>query len=422
MKEIIIKGVDEVIYEDNSLYNMPVYMWKNEKLNGFYISLCVNYGSLDTQFIYKNKEYKVPNGIAHFMEHIKFNEKKGLKAHDYFDKLGSDINAFTTFEYTNYEVWSYDHFKENLSHLISYVLNPYFTSSIINKERGIITEEIKMDKDNPYSKLFYRNLNNLFKKSNYRYCVAGEIEDIKKIKLSDIKLIYEAFYHPENMFLVITGNINPYESMQIINDTLKELDIPKYNKPTKIIKKEPLKIVKKEDIYTDNVLTPKTKISYKIPLKVFKGLSKEKIYTYTGLLFGCSFGSTSDFNEKLYADNLVTSFNTSRNILDDYLIVSFNYESNTPDVVKERVLNQIKNLEIDPKFLARTTKGDIANMVLAFDSISSINSSIQSDLIDYGKIIDNYKEIYENITVKDIEKIIKCFDTDNYVITSVRPQ
>ena len=118
MKKIEIKGTGEYIYQDKTINNMPVYIWENKNLNGFYLSLCVKYGSIHTSFKFQNKEYNVPKGIAHYLEHIKFNESKGVKANDYFDKLGSDINAFTTYEYTNYEVTGHNNFKENLSHFI----------------------------------------------------------------------------------------------------------------------------------------------------------------------------------------------------------------------------------------------------------------------------------------------------------------
>ena len=202
MKKIKIKGTDEVIYFEKSTHDMPVYIWENNNLNGFYLSLCVKYGSLHTKFQIDGKSISVPNGIAHYLEHIKFNEKKDVRANDFFDKIGSDINAFTTFEYTNYEVTGHDNYKDNLSHLIYYVLNPYFTKEIINKERGIITEEIKMDKDDPYSKLFYRSLSNVFFKSHYKYMVSGEIDDIKQISLENIATVYDAFYHPQNMLQI----------------------------------------------------------------------------------------------------------------------------------------------------------------------------------------------------------------------------
>jgi predicted Zn-dependent peptidase len=401
---------------------MPVFIWENKNLNGFYLSLCVKYGSLHTKFKYNNKTYQVPDGIAHYMEHIKFNESNGVRANDFFDKLGSDINAFTTFEYTNYEVTGHNNYKDNLSHLITYVLTPYFTKEIISKERGIITEEIKMDHDDPYSKLFYKSLKNVFHKSHYRNLVSGEVADIKKIKLDDINTIFSAFYHPENMFLVVCGNIDKNKTMNIVNDTLLKIKIDKYIKPTILKEKEPVRVLKKEDIYKDNVMIPKAKISLKIPLNKFKEIPHDKLCIYLKLILDSNFGNTSDFKEELIENNLVSSFYASRSLLDDFLIVNFTYESEAYDIVKKKILDKIKKLEISPSYLKRMVKCSISNMILSFDNKEAVSSMIQSDIIDYNKIIDDCINTYKNVNQSELNIIAKKLDTANISTTVVIPK
>ena len=106
MQEINLKGIDEKIYYDICDNGLPIYMVVNDKVNNFYITLNVRYGSVDTEYKVKgSKEYeKVHNGLAHFLEHVNFNEGEGLTAHDYFNNLGSSINAFTTFDFTSYGI------------------------------------------------------------------------------------------------------------------------------------------------------------------------------------------------------------------------------------------------------------------------------------------------------------------------------
>ncbi|MBQ9834656.1 MAG: insulinase family protein [Bacilli bacterium] len=421
MKKIELNGLDETLFYEESLHNMPVYMWQNPKLNGFYLSLCVKYGSLHTDFNFKNKTYHMPLGIAHFMEHIKFNEKKGVKANDYFEKLGSDINAFTTFEYTNYEVFGNDNLEENLTHLIEYVLTPYFTKGIIANEKGIISEEIKMDKDNPYSNLFFNSLGNVFKRSHYRNRVAGDIKDIKNITLEDIKLIFEAFYHPENMFLVISGNINPYESMQIVNDTFVKLNIKKYSRPEIIKEKEPIKVFKTSDTYYDNVELPKVKYCLKMPKKRFKDFENVKLQAILDIILNTNFGSVTDFNEELLENNMILSFTYNAGFYDDYLLINFTFESKMPEAVIGKIKEQLDNLNVTEKDLTRSLNSSIANLVLKYDDIELVSNDIQSDLIMYGTIHDNIKEMYKKITLSDINKVIKCLDISNVSITKVLP-
>ena len=422
MNKIQINGTNEFIFYDKSKYNMPVYIWENNKMSGFYLSLCVKFGSLHTNFDLNKNKYKVPKGIAHYMEHIKFNENKGFKANDYFDKLGSDINAFTTFEYTNYEVMAWENLEDNLSHLIYYVLNPYFTKEIINKERGIITEEIKMDKDDPYSNLFYRSLNNIFKSSNYRNPVAGEISDIKKITLSDIKLIYEAFYHPQNMFLVITGDVQRYKVMKIVNETLDKINIKPYSNIKIIKEKEPLKVLKTYDVFEDNVVVPKVKLSFKYPIKRFKNITILQLLIYSQIVLNANFGNTSDLKQYLLDNNLITSFYYSSNIFDDYFVIIFTFESDIYEEVNKMIITKMKSLDINNTFLRRLIKSSLADFILKFEDKEMVNSMIQNDIILNNKLSVNTHDIINNAKLSELKSFSNELKTNNYNVTVVTPK
>ena len=193
MQEIILKGCDEKILTETLDNGLQVYMLVNEKVNNFYMTLSVKYGSVDTEYECKGeKEYRqVHNGVAHFLEHVNFNEGEGLTAHDYFNKLGSSINAFTTFDFTLYEVFASSEFTSNLNHLLDYVQTPYFTKDLIEKEKGIICEEVKMGKNNPGHKLYYGMNNALFKNDKRKNLVTGEIEDVKATTVFELQDIYE---------------------------------------------------------------------------------------------------------------------------------------------------------------------------------------------------------------------------------------
>ena len=118
LKKIKINKYNETIYYEKLDNGLDVYMWPNNNVSSYYATLSVKYGSVDTNFKIKNKTYEVSKGIAHFLEHVKFNEGPNRTAHEYFNKLGSSINAFTTFDYTSYEVTATDKIKENITHLL----------------------------------------------------------------------------------------------------------------------------------------------------------------------------------------------------------------------------------------------------------------------------------------------------------------
>lgn len=424
MQEINIIGLDEKIYYDFCDNGLPVYMWVNDRVNSFYITLSVKYGSIHTEFK-KNKNsktIKVPTGIAHFMEHVKFNEKGGKTANDFFDKLGSDINAFTTFEYTNYQVYANSYFEENLNHLLDYVMTPYFTKSLIAKEKNIIVEEAKMGKDNPYNQLYFGMYNNLFHKYKYKTQVIGEVEDVKKTSLEDVKLIFDTFYHPKNMFLVITGNFNPYEAMQIIKDNQKNKKFKEFQKPIIVTKKEVETVVKEYEEKHANVEIPKIKISLKIPKKSFKIKDEMQLRIMLSILLKSNFGSSTDFYEELFEKELVTSFTTSREIIEDYVIISLNLESKYPDEIIPILKNKLANLEVSEETLKRRIKANIATLVLSYDSIDAVNEDIQDDLIIYGEIVDNVKDIYASITLEDMNALLKGISTKEMAIVVMLPK
>ena len=138
MKEIKLKGLNETIYYDEIANGLPIILWVHEKAKGYYLTLSVKYGSIDTEFRVGNKNMSVPNGVAHFLEHLNFQEEDGSDAQTFYQQNGSDVNAFTTFNYTSYEVYGSSHLKENLEHLLQFVMTPSFNKKMVQNEKNII--------------------------------------------------------------------------------------------------------------------------------------------------------------------------------------------------------------------------------------------------------------------------------------------
>ncbi len=411
MEVIKLKGIDEEIYYTESKDKLPIYIWKNEYAKSFYMSLNVKYGSIHTDFQVGNKKYHVPNGIAHFMEHIKFNVDKDTTANDLFDPLGSDINAFTTFRYTSYLVYGVNKIKENLDNLLDYVFTPYFTKDIIKKEKSIIASEINMGKDQPFNRLYNEFNKCIYHKDNYRNLITGEIEDIKDIDLKDIELIYNTFYHPENMFLIVTGNVNPYEIERIVNENLEKKEIQKYLNPVIKHVKEPSSVYKKEEVLSASVEVPKAKIGLKIDKKVFKEFDIIKLNIILNIILNINFGDTSDLKEDLLSEGLITFLGVSRIVGEDYVIIDITLESKYLDEAIKRVIDKLNNLEVKEEEIKRKINSSIANLITNYEASESVNSIIQNYIIYYGYILDNLKEIYESITLSDVEKIMERIST-----------
>lgn len=419
MEIIKIKGIDEEIYYTITKDGLPIYIWKNEYAKSFYLSLNVNYGSVHTEFLINNKKYIVPNGIAHFMEHIKFNVKKGVTANDLFDPLGSDINAFTTFKYTSYLVYGISRIQDNLNSLLDYVYNPYFTKSMIKKEKGIIASEINMGKDQPYNRLFFEFNRCIYANEKYRNLITGEVEDIEKITLEDILLIYRTFYHPKNMFLVVTGNVNPYEIEQIVENNLKKKEFEEYAYPTFVKMKEPKQVKQKLKELKANVEVSKAKIGLKLDKKDFLKYDDIYLNILFSILLDSNFGETSSLKEELLGDGLITYLSANRYVMEDYIIIDITIESKYIEETIKRIIDALEHLSISEEDLVRKVHSSIATLVTSYETSEQVNNLLQNYIIYYGNIITNLKEIYESITLKDIEFIIEKINTKEMTVVKM---
>ena len=422
MKEIVLEGLEEKIYEYTTKNGLKVYMWINEKVNGCFASLSVKYGSIHTKFKVGKKVYTVPNGLAHFLEHIKFNMKEDVTAHDEFIKIGGDSNAFTTFKYTSYIVFATQNKIENLNLLLDFVYNPYFTKKMISKEKGIIVEEANMSNDDPYSKIFYDNLKNVLQKSNYRNLIAGEVEDIKEISLDDVEIVYDTFYHPKNMFLTITGNFNPYEMAKTVEDNLAKKEFREFQEVDIISESEPKKVTK--DYMEENVgiTYPRVKYSLKIPVNKFKNVETIDLKLLCDLILNINFGSTSEFRSDLILKGLVTSMGYSLDIYEEYLVITITANTNYQDEVIKLIREKFDNLEVDEKDIVRKRNAAIATLILDYEDIEQVNMKIQDDIINEGEIITDLKIRVASINQEKLESVINYINNDNVAISVFKPK
>lgn len=425
MKKITINQTNEILYYEKLNNGLEVYIVPNKNQKNFYITYNTKFGSINTEFkTSTDKSFKkVPNGIAHYLEHLMFNMENGT-AFDFYSKLGSSINAFTTYNLTCYEVYSSTYFKENLNYLLEYVETPYFTNELVNNERGIITEEIKMYDNNPNTELTYSSYKNIFINDKRKNLISGTAEDIKKITKENLLDCYNTFYNPNNMFIVITGNVNPEETIAIIEKRENERPIKNIN----IIKKEitePKKVNKKYEEIKMNVETNKVNISYKIPKKQFNKLNVTSIdlNIYISIIFNLLFGSTSIIQEKLISSKIIQNgININKTFTKDYIIVSLTTETDYVDTFIKLVQETLDNIKIDSCDLDRKLKVYKSNYILHFDEIELVNNNIQDNIIEYNKFINDYMDIYDNINIDILNKVIDTLKTKEESILVIKPK
>ena len=427
MEKKIKSIVNEEYYYEKLPNGLEVYFVPNNHLKSFYITFTTKFGSSVKEFKRKGeKEYhQVPNGIAHFLEHQMFTMEDGTSAALQFDKLGSSANAYTSYDVTCYEVFGTRYFKENLELLINYVQDPHFTKKGVTKEIGIITEEIKSYVNNPGHELNIGINKLIFSKYNEKEKVTGEEKDITKITKESLKLCYDYFYHPQNMFIIISGNFNIHEALSIIKENQSKKKFSKYQ-PVIIKKyKEPNEVNCKYAEKEMNVEIPKINICYKINKKVFKSLKIHEIELrcYLLLIIKSSLSSTSEFYQSLLENNLILSWSPYSRIVNDFAVIGVTIKTNYTNEVLELVRKRFKNLSITENEFNRKVKLLLSSYVVSFDNIESTNIEIQDDLINNGSLVDNYYEIVKSLTYSEVLKVMNIIEKNlnNEVIYKIIP-
>lgn len=415
MKKSKLEKLDLELYEEKLDNGLEIYIVPKENVNGIYATFSTKFGSIYDEFVPNGgkKMIKVPLGVAHFLEHKLFEQKDGVDPFTFYSERGCDANANTSNYKTTYLFSGANSFSDNLNYLLDYVQDPYFTDENVEKEKGIIEQEIKMYQDEPFFKMYDGIIYNSFIKHPIKYPIAGTVKDVYSITKEDLYNCYNTFYHPSNMFIAITGNVDPKETIELIKINQEKKKFDKF-KPIKIKEyDEPNKVDKKLEKIKMDIEIPKIGIGYKIDCsKIDKDINDIK--TYLSILLDLKLGSTSILNENLKKDNLITHdidltlVNTDKHILAMIMI-----ETSDTDKVLKLVKEELKDLTITEEELERKKKVRKSNCIYRSDSIYSINNKIMGNIMNYNKIIlDDYKKI-DDINIKDMNKIIKSIDLDN---------
>ena len=418
MKKSSLEKLGLYLYEEKLDNGLSVYVIPKDNVNGIYATFSTKFGSIETEFIPNGskKMIKVPLGVAHFLEHKMFEQKDEIDPFTFYSERGCDANANTSNYKTTYLFSGTNSFVENINYLLDYVQDPYFTDENVEKEKGIIEQEIRMYDDDPFMKMYDGIIYNSFIKHPIKYPIAGTISDVYSTTKEDLYNCYNTFYHPANMFLVITGNVDPEETIEIIKINQEK---KKFDKFTGIKIKEydePNKVEKKEEKITMDIEISKLGIGYKIDCSnIQKSIFDIKIYLNT--LFDLKIGSTSILNENLKKANLITH-DVDYTILstDKHLLVIIMVETNETDKVLNLIEEELKDLNIEQTDLERKKKVKKSGCIYRSDSIYSLNNKIMSNIMNYGEVIlDDYKKI-NSLNIKEMKNIINNINLSNKTI------
>ena len=359
---------------------------------------------------------KVPFGIAHFLEHKVFEQKDGKDPFDFFGEHGCDANANTSNYKTTYLFSGSNNFAENLNFLLDYVQEPYFTEENVEKEKGIIEQEIKMYDDSPYYKIYDGIVFNSFVNHPIKHSISGTVEDIKKITKEDLYSCYNTFYNPSNMFLSITGNVDPVEVLSIIKANQENKKFKKQGKIEIQTYEEPNEVARAQQKLKMDVEINKIGIGYKIDCSKIK-LDINEVKTYLTILFDLKLGPTSYIVERLKNMNLITrDLDVSFVHTDKHILIVIIADTNEPLKVQRLIEEELEDLSIEEIDLERKKKVRKSNCIYRSDDIYSLNNKIVSNIMNYGGVVlDDYKKIDE-INIKEMKKITSKISLINKTI------
>ena len=422
MKKIDLIGLDQSVYFEKLDNGLEIYMIPYQNKSNYAMHYITKYGSIQTTFIpYGKKEKRtVPDGIAHFLEHKMFEQEDGIDPFTFASKTGTYSNASTNFECTRYYFEGNQAFEENLDYLLDFVGSPYFTDENVEKEKGIIAEEIKQY-DDEVEWTFEEELKKaLLQKDNHRIDIAGTVESINKITKEDLYDTYYTFYQPSNMFLVISGDFDKDKALATIKNN-KTLEKANSNFLIKVFsEEEPLKVNEEKVELELPVAT--TKVGYGIKISLDDVDNKYLFDLYIGMMLNIKFGLSSLFREKLKADKLMTSFYIEREIIGNYLIISFKADSSNPDELVKAIKKELETYDVAEEDISRLKKVWISSEVMMIDNINMTLENVIDDIIRYGKIISNRVDIYRSLNKKEYDDIISKVDFSNSSTLIIKPK
>ena len=385
-----------------------------------------DYGSIHTDFTLEGKEYHTPAGVAHFLEHKMFDLPGDRDVSAEFAAMGAMTNAFTSFDMTAYYFSCTENFDGCLRLLLEFVSTPYFTQESVEKERGIIDQEIGMNLDAPDSVIFDNLTKALYRRHPIRVPILGSCESIREITPEILYACHRAFYTPGNMLLCVVGDVEPEAVADIAREMLgmerKEVGKKQNRWDEEMTVCEPLHTCAME------VAMPMFDLAFKAESPEFgtEAIRREMV---ADLAAEALFGESSELYLRMYEEGLIdTSFGGGFETVDGCAMLLCSGDSNAPEAVREAVIAQAERIAaegIPEKNFRRMKRSAFGRRIRALDSFDATCFRVCAyhfSKFDYFR----FPEVYRSIEAKEIaaflEEVVKRERCSLSVITPLKEE
>ncbi|MGE7545681.1 EF-P 5-aminopentanol modification-associated protein YfmH [Sporosarcina newyorkensis] len=427
MKEVVFDELQEKIYTETLENGLKVVILPKRGYSKTFVTFTTKYGSIDRTFKPhgKNEFITVPDGIAHFLEHKMFEKEDG----DVFQKFGlngASANAYTTFGRTAYLFSATNKIKENTEVLLDFVQEPYFTKETVDKEKGIIAQEITMYDDQPDWRLYFGTIENLYKEHPVKIDIAGTVESIQDITAEHLYTCYETFYHPSNMLLFIVGAVDPEEMMAFVKDNQSKKS---FDQPEPIERQFPTE-TKGADIpkrtLTMDVSKPKLNVGMKCTSTDQQGQEMLESELSANLVLDSLFGRTSPFYEKAYEEGLIDeSFSYEFSMEEGYGFAMVGSDTEEPERLEKLIRQTIQDSKeywpVKEEDLERMRKKKIGQFMRSLNSIEFIANQYTRYEFNEMNLFDVVPTL-EKLSMDKLKQAFSMFSDDSsYTVFEVKP-
>ncbi len=403
---------------------LDIYVFP-KNLTVSYALLGTKYGSVDNCFrlATEDRYITVPNGIAHYLEHRMFTQKDGSDITERFSECGADANAYTSFTKTVYLFSCTENFEKALGALLDFVTEPYFTEELVEKERGIIAEEIKMGDDNPYDRCFYGLLEAMYQNNSVRINIAGTEESVSKITADMLNTCYRAFYTPNNMALVVCGDVTPEEVMFIVEQHIPSDYVSCDTERSHL--DEPKEVYQKKYEAYMPVAKPIFTIGVKdsVPTSAKQRMARDAaMQILCEMLFS---RSGKLYNELFESGKISPELSYGYSVAEQFAFLTIGGEADDPMAVLEYIKGYIREKQqngLSSKDFERCKRVMLSEYIKDFDSTEEIANNMIDFIFDGGDIFDCYEEL-EGVSLEDVEGLLQsAFDESFFCISVIYPE
>lgn len=421
MKTHVYELIDEKVFEHELSNGLRLFIIPKKGFQKTFVTYTTQFGSLDSTFKPHNEDQliTVPDGVAHFLEHKLF-EKDGEE--DLFTAFANDnaqVNAFTSFDRTSYLFSATDNVDSNIIRLLNMVETPYFSKETVDKEKGIIAEEIKMYQEQPGYKIMFNTLRAMYHNHPIKVDIAGSVESIYDITKDDLYACYETFYHPSNMVLFVVGDVDPEHICSLVETHEAQRD--KTNQPNiqRGTVDEPLEVVTPVVTEEMKLQSPRLMLGFKNQPYVETPQRYVQRDLEMTLFYELVFGEETDFYQMLLTEDLIDeSFGYQFVLEPTYSFSIITSATQQPDKLKEVLLSEIQkyrgNLQDEEAFnlLKKQFIGEFISSLNSPEYIANQYAKLYFEGVSVFEMLD----IIENITLESINETTKQYlNLDNVV-------